>query len=189
RVMRREQILSELKVIIHGLTGVDLAKIDLQATFFDMGVDSLLLIQAGKSIKERLGVEVSLVQLFEELSSIGALVDYLGENLSNSATASTIDAESTSERLMPESTSSKVELISDIKPFTNGASGRVDDDENVLKRSRMGESAPIVVNEIKGIIAQQLQIMSAQLEVLHRARRENGGHSRSDQTPDPCLIK
>lgn len=78
---RYQSILDTLKLIVHDLTGIDPAEVDTEATFFELGVSSLLLIQASQTIKEKLGVEVALIQFFEELSNIVDLASYIDQQL------------------------------------------------------------------------------------------------------------
>ena len=78
---RGERILQKLAGIFNDLTGLDAAQINPQARFFELGADSLLLIQATHAIKDKFGVEISLRQLFEELSTINALAVFLDQQL------------------------------------------------------------------------------------------------------------
>src|ERR1700720_2093134 len=78
---RREAILLTLKSIINDLTGIDPAEIDIHTTFFELRVDSLLLIQANQIIQEKCGVRISLVQLFDELSTLDLLANYIDQQL------------------------------------------------------------------------------------------------------------
>ncbi len=66
-----------LRSAIAELTGADAAEIDPKATFFELGVDSLLLIQAAQLIERRFGVELSFRQLLEEYSTLEALASFL----------------------------------------------------------------------------------------------------------------
>jgi len=77
QVTRRDTVLSMLNTIVMELTGATPEEIDIQATFFELGVDSLLLIQSSQSIQDRFGVKVPFGQLFEELSTIDALATHL----------------------------------------------------------------------------------------------------------------
>jgi amino acid adenylation domain-containing protein/non-ribosomal peptide synthase protein (TIGR01720 family) len=63
--------------IVKELTGVDPSAIDTHATFFDLGADSLILVQFVHAIKERLGIKVPYRLLFEDLSSLDALAHHL----------------------------------------------------------------------------------------------------------------
>ncbi len=75
------RIMSVLMTIVKDLTGIEAHEVDIQASFFDMGIDSLLLIQANQMVEDRLGVKISVVTLLEELETIQALADYVAEQL------------------------------------------------------------------------------------------------------------
>ncbi len=77
-----ERVEAMLKSIINELTGVDVATIDTRSTFYEYGVDSLLLIQASQSIQKQFGIELSFRQLLEEYPSFDALANYLAQHWS-----------------------------------------------------------------------------------------------------------
>lgn len=89
----KQAVWSTLKSAIAELTGSDAAQIDPKATFFELGVDSLLLIQAAQLIERRFGVELSFRQLLEEYSTLEALASFL-ENHGSVADAPKIEVES-----------------------------------------------------------------------------------------------
>jgi acyl transferase domain-containing protein len=178
---RRERILRGLRVIFHDLTGIDAAQIDIQASFFELGADSLLLIQAAQAIQDRLGVKISLRQLFEELSTLHALSIYLDAQLppealasrplepEHVATGNPVDPESPVD-LKPQQQSSLT------KPAARQASaGNNADDEaaadSVLER----------------IMARQLQVMSEQLDLLRQGTLAPEGSAVTGirKTPQP----
>ncbi|MCA1612830.1 MAG: condensation domain-containing protein [Acidobacteria bacterium] len=105
---RTQSILSTLKSIITGLTGIDSAEIDTTATFFELGVNSLLLIQACRVIEERFGVKITFRQMLQEYTSMDALTAHIDEQLpqekaqlAESADAPAADAEATREGFAP----------------------------------------------------------------------------------------
>jgi amino acid adenylation domain-containing protein len=74
---RRERILSVLHEIVHGLAGIDPSHVDPRASFLDLGMDSLLLIQLSQALDSRLGVKLSLIQLMEEVADLEALAAHV----------------------------------------------------------------------------------------------------------------
>jgi acyl transferase domain-containing protein/glutamate-1-semialdehyde aminotransferase len=78
---RAARILQKLRTIFTDLTGIDALHIDVQASFFELGADSLLLIQATHAIQDKFDIKISLRQLFEELSTLNALATFLEEQL------------------------------------------------------------------------------------------------------------
>ncbi len=78
---RHDCVESALKEILRSSSGIDWSKLDRRATFFQLGFDSLFLIQFSQRINKQLGVKVSFRQMIEELPSIEALVDYVAEHI------------------------------------------------------------------------------------------------------------
>jgi amino acid adenylation domain-containing protein/non-ribosomal peptide synthase protein (TIGR01720 family) len=74
-------LLTELKRALGDLAGQDLTDAGAEATFLDLGFDSLFLTQASALLKARFGVKVSFRQLIEEFTSLGALVRHLDQHL------------------------------------------------------------------------------------------------------------
>jgi acyl carrier protein len=86
----REEIVQALSEVVHELTGVEPEAVDTQATFLDLGVDSLLLIQATQKLQDRFGLRISLVQLLEELTTLAAVADYLQRELPEPAVSEAV---------------------------------------------------------------------------------------------------
>ncbi|MCD9188130.1 MAG: aminotransferase class III-fold pyridoxal phosphate-dependent enzyme [Pyrinomonadaceae bacterium] len=76
---KREAVWNIIREIIYGLTGSQVGEIDAESTFYQLGVDSLLLIQASQEISKKLGVEISFQQILEEYPTINSLASYLTE--------------------------------------------------------------------------------------------------------------
>jgi amino acid adenylation domain-containing protein len=76
--VRQGRILSILGEIVSDLLGIPAERIDIDLPFLEVGVDSLILIQASQVIHQRFGVKLSLAQLLEEhttLSLVAAALD------------------------------------------------------------------------------------------------------------------
>ena len=69
----RAQIVQGLKSILEEVSGEDLQAADTGATFFELGLDSLLLTPITYMVKERFGVAVTFRQLQNDLSTLDAL--------------------------------------------------------------------------------------------------------------------
>ena len=72
-----DAIVSLLKETVQDITGMAPEKLDPHATFLEIGVDSLLLIQAAQRLRERLGVQLTVVQLLEELTTLDRVATYI----------------------------------------------------------------------------------------------------------------
>lgn len=72
---------SEVRSVIKNLSGRDLGPADAQATFFDLGFDSLLLTQASQALRQKFGVKLTFRQLMESLVTIAAVAGYFDGQL------------------------------------------------------------------------------------------------------------
>ncbi|HEX2093555.1 MAG TPA: amino acid adenylation domain-containing protein [Longimicrobiaceae bacterium] len=74
---RYEAILSRLKALTAELTGIEEQRVAVDTDFFQAGFDSLLLLQAIQAVEKRMGVRVPLVELLEDITTLGALAEHI----------------------------------------------------------------------------------------------------------------
>ena len=67
------QTVKRLQGLFSELSGIDAAALDPDATFLDLGLDSLFLTQASNALQKRLGVKVSMRELLDDCSTLQAL--------------------------------------------------------------------------------------------------------------------
>jgi amino acid adenylation domain-containing protein len=70
-------LLDEIKGSLHELSGMEPAEMDEDASFLELGFDSLFLSQAVISFNQKFETEVSFRMLFEDTPTIGALAEHL----------------------------------------------------------------------------------------------------------------
>jgi amino acid adenylation domain-containing protein len=173
---RYDAIMSILKSIVNDLTGIEPDRIDTSLTFFEVGVGSLLLIQASQAIQTKLGVRIPFRLFFDELSTIDALATYLEKELpQDSPVLNRIIRQSSS-----NSYRTAVQGISEEQ--ANAADRQADGD---IQSTAILPAPQSLVGAMSGhnthngpahgdtgddvkynIITQQLRIMSQQLELL-----------------------
>jgi amino acid adenylation domain-containing protein len=74
---RKEQLLEVLTTIVQELSGLDRSRIDPNATFLELGLDSLFLARANNAFKKRFRVKLTTRQLMEKLRTLSALAAHL----------------------------------------------------------------------------------------------------------------
>ncbi len=74
-----DQIRSELQNEVAGLLKTDLDDIDIYTPFLEMGADSIVLMEVVQTIESTFGIKSTIRQLFEELTTIDALADYIAK--------------------------------------------------------------------------------------------------------------
>jgi len=90
---RKPHLQNELRTLLEDASGMELQNAPADANFIELGLDSLLLTQVALSLTRKYGVKITFRQLNEELSSIGAISEFLDQQLpadavTNSAPAS-----------------------------------------------------------------------------------------------------
>ncbi|HKH48933.1 MAG TPA: MupA/Atu3671 family FMN-dependent luciferase-like monooxygenase, partial [Thermoanaerobaculia bacterium] len=73
----RLALIDLLKEMIRDLTGTEAERLDPQAAFLDIGVDSLLMVQAAQRLRDQLGVKLTVVQFLEELTTLEKVAEYV----------------------------------------------------------------------------------------------------------------
>ncbi len=79
-ISHEEKLIGQLREILESTSGLDLSDVDPSTTFFDMGLDSLILTQIAFKVEESFGVRATFRQLLKELSTLKALASFIVEN-------------------------------------------------------------------------------------------------------------
>ena len=78
---RKQRILAELINITHNLSGIEAADLDVNATFLELGFDSLFLTQANAEFRKKFNVKITFRQLLQEAPTLDALAQFVDNNL------------------------------------------------------------------------------------------------------------
>lgn len=132
-----QSIEEKIRELLEEVSGFDLAEVDADDHFSEVGLDSLLLTQVATMIDRQFSVNTTFRHLVEEYTSIGLLRDFIAE------------------QVPPETKEILVENpISAINSHPDEATMPVSDNPN------------IPISNIEQVIAQQLQIMQLQLKAI-----------------------
>jgi acyl carrier protein len=143
---RKSQIREKLIALIQENTGLSVPSDSV--SFFELGFDSLLLIQLAANIKQDFKVAVTFRQLNESLIDTGSLINYLHENLPT--------------EIQPESIEQSNNFFDDQQIGENGQSvNPITVDQNVT--NALGRT----INELQ-ILSGQLNTLSKQVELLNK---------------------
>ncbi|WP_281337151.1 polyketide synthase [Flavobacterium eburneipallidum] len=136
--MRKTTILTEISSIVSQTSGIDYPTNASSQSFLDLGLDSLTLTQLATKLKKDFKLPITFRQLNEEFSSPSLLADYLDQNLPK-------------EEFNPPAPAPRVsDTITAPVPLTN-TNFSVSNSQN---------------NTALGLIAQQLQLLGKQMELL-----------------------
>ncbi|MEG3898415.1 MULTISPECIES: amino acid adenylation domain-containing protein [unclassified Microcoleus] len=149
-----DKILSVLKEIVGKAMGVSSSEIDDRTNFLELGFESVQLLQINGAIKKAFGLSISLKLLIENSSTINELAVYISQQIP--------PVEPTLAPDRPETNNSKPKKKASLLPEKN------------LDRQTDNTA-------IKRLMAQQLEVMSKQLEFL----RENISSKKKKPTRIP----
>jgi amino acid adenylation domain-containing protein len=128
---RKDQLSQKIKTILEEVSGIDMRYADNNASFIELGFDSLLLTQVSLLFKKEFQVPVTFRQLNESFSSLELLATYFDSTLPLNAERSTLNAHRSSLIDPPStvnrqlSTNLSPEELEELKkPF--GASARIE---------------------------------------------------------------
>lgn len=82
---RKDGVAAVIRGVLHDLSGIEVGSLDDHATFLTLGLDSLLLTQAGLAFQRKLGVRVTFRQFFEDAPTIDTLAAYIDDELPEGA--------------------------------------------------------------------------------------------------------
>lgn len=74
-------IVTAIESVFENTSGFELADFDGDTTFFEMGLDSLVLTQTATALKKEMDVEITFRQLLEETPTVDSLAAWFDENL------------------------------------------------------------------------------------------------------------
>lgn len=109
---RKDLITAELKSILEESSGMELGN-DTQATFMELGLDSLFLTQAALTISKKYGVKITFRQLNEDFSSLNELASHLDSNLP----ADAMPAPAAAQAAMPQMPQPTVQMQQGMNPM------------------------------------------------------------------------
>jgi len=157
---RKVSILSSLRTIVNRLTGIGPEKIRVDQPFLELGVDSLLLIQGSQSIRKRFGVEIPLRQMMEE----GMTLDTLAEHI---------------DRLLPLEELPTQASKSPARDFFLQDSGAEPPLPFEAAGANGGRNGSASLGPLERVMAQQLQLMSQQLDLLRGGWAAGEGNGKA----------
>jgi len=159
---RKARILETLVNITHDLSGIEVAALDVNATFLELGFDSLFLTQANTEFRKKFNIKITFRQLLNEAPTLDALAQFIDSNLRPEA--------------FPEETSQlplvPAPPVVGLSPQKTGVESSSASGQMVAQQmARLNEAAPqqsasVSTSTLERIIHEQLQVMSLQLAVI-----------------------
>ena len=187
---RLPKIIDSIKEVFENSSGFDLNEFEDETTFFEMGLDSLVLTQTATALKRNFDVEVTFRQLLEDTPNVYSLAVFLDSKLP----ADRFAVEPVAEIAKPEITNQNVAQMPAQQTASIPTSTGVVNQPTTQNSPQPQVQAfapvqlPMVVGDgAQSIINNQLQLMAAQLQLL------GGGNVQvapnvvaEDETPGAC---
>ena len=153
---RKDKIAVAVNEVFESTSGFDMSEFSSDTTFFEIGMDSLILTQTAASIKKEFHVEITFRQLLEEITSASALVDALDELLPADAYVDTV-----------ETVVETVASPANAAEKTNAPSVPTQTERLPLPAQAPAAAiAPQSTGSMQSLFDQQLEIMRTQLALL-----------------------
>lgn len=167
---RRDAIAAALRSVLTELSGIPAEELDSQASFLELGFDSLLLTQVSKALGKELGLNLNLRDLMGELSTIEAMVNHADATLpAERYREAVIEPVQVSGSSVPEApttvTAAPVQEMTprSVATASNQGGGA---QSNVATMVSRPISSLQSRGGVEGLIAQQLELMRQQLALL-----------------------
>lgn len=178
---RNESSLSMLRDITARLLQTEPDAIDVDASFLEMGADSIVLVEAIRIIEDTLAIKLSIRQLFEEFPTLAALAAHVDKS---SAVKKVNDAARRENAILPappthhapaQLAQTPLPHIAST-PLTAAPSTAFAAQADAPTTHEQSHAAP--ANTLERVMSQQLellsQVMSKQLEILNRSQSPAG---------------
>ncbi|HEX2924791.1 MAG TPA: aminotransferase class III-fold pyridoxal phosphate-dependent enzyme [Ruminiclostridium sp.] len=153
----KDKIISGLKIIFAETLEMDISEVDVNMSFFETGLDSILLVQIAQRVLDKYNVEVPFGNFFEKLSNIRELAEYIMDMNKDLATAE-----------LPEESIQNTDIQSAV---------------NNLPEVQISDSKQTgtVSNDIYHLMEQQLQVINQQMQLLQKLNAAGTGTAFSQK--------
>ena len=174
--------------VFESTSGFDLSEFETDTTFFEMGLDSLVLTQTATALKKEFDTEVTFRQLLEEMPTVDTLAEFLDASLPADRYAADQHAADTAPQIeiavpAPSEPVATAPAFESAAPPPVAAQPAIAQQpvaqqpitqqpitqQPALQQPIPASPAPVslpVGNDVQSIIHSQLQVMAAQLNVL-----------------------
>ena len=172
---RQHRLIPQLKEILEDTSGLDISSASPDLTFLEMGLDSLSLTQVAITLKKKFKVKIAFRNLLEDYPTVKALATFLDQTLPAEAVPELDNASET-----PKISITLPASLSNGLNFESNGSNLSSNPVPMSTSIPMNPPEAPPTGEIAAVVAQQLQIMSQQLELLR-------GNGSAPATVPPSL--
>jgi glutamate-1-semialdehyde aminotransferase/acyl carrier protein len=188
-----EQLRAGLQALFGELFGVPAVQVPPDATFLELGADSLFLLRASQRIQDRFGVRVPFRRMIEELTTVDALAAGLGADPACRVTLRSLPGPPAGEPPAAVAESGRGVMAPAAGPPAEELAARAPGpaaDPLHEQAAASGDARPATGFDLESILAGQLQLMERQLDLLtggRRAARPAPGRHPGRAAPRPAV--
>src|SRR5690554_1670042 len=164
--LRVPKIVERLRAVAVDLSGYDPGDLVETATFLDLGFDSLFLTQLASAFQAEYGVKITFRQLFDELPTLHALAEHLDRTLPPDASPAAAPGAATA---APVEAISGEGLVAERVPAMESPMPAPAMPDFAASLAAVSRAAP-AAGGLQGVMAQQLALMSQQIQLLQGLR-------------------
>lgn len=183
---RVKRLIPLLQEVFEETSGFELDSEDLTSTFLDLGMDSLTLTQVALAVQKKFKIKLTFRNLLEDYPNLASLSEHLDRFLPVDAFPAPAAVEEPTPIVAPAVPSAPVVVpglpMTSAAPAANYSNGNGNTNGNSNGNgfySPIAATSPEQTRAIEAVIAQQLQIMAQQLQILNGA----GGAGAIAQPP------
>ena len=167
KMSRIPRITASIVDVFESTSGFDLNEFEGDTTFFEMGLDSLVLTQTAAALKKELNVEVTFRQLLENTSTLDSLAAWLDEELPADQLQAEPVAEVVAPQETPQASAPTAPQVAALTPHAPAISEPVVAAQPVAPaHAQMTPAATVPTDDVQGLIKIQLQLMQQQMQLL-----------------------
>jgi len=180
---RKEHILANLKGIVARLFEMEDHEMQGDPTFFEMGLDSISIIQVRQMIRNEYDVEVSVKMLFEEASTLNNLATFVDQQLPEPPLTEALLQEPP---LLPEVPEwpTAIRPVEDPPSLPETEAAEEEGSQVILPAAEGVAEGDFDL--VEKIISTQLQLMAQQLKLFRQASDSSGSLAKNSPGAEPA---
>ncbi|MGA9770778.1 MAG: amino acid adenylation domain-containing protein [Blastocatellia bacterium] len=172
---RKKRILPLLIDGFARLSGIPADRVDIHMPFLEMGADSLFLLRASNAIQDTFGLKIPFRMMFEDVSTIDALANHIDAGLVEDESGEVVIMQDPEPESPAPHSDAGDELSASRQRVQNFTAELTGSSQVPIAEPRqsIGDGANKKdgqMSPLEQLLAQQLQIMSKQLDVLKNSR-------------------
>jgi len=189
--IRAQRVLARLRTVAADLSGYEPSDLGETSTFLELGFDSLFLTQLATEFQREYGVRITFRQLFDELPTLRALAEHIDRQLpAETAVEASVASANAPQAATAEATAAAPTVAADAPvappPATTFAAATAPAAVEASGADPLPPLHPAAQAGLQGVMAQQLALMSQQIQLL-RSIRATGAVAQPADTAAPAL--